>query len=325
MKSARQKSISLRKSRSFSKLKNESTRVSFDSPQSGSGSLEKSEGQPDSTPWTALPEHFHYEIQKKSCWGAPLRPSSFETCEQMHASVLDSIVEIHSHLQLKDHTLFLAAGLLDQYSKTQLLDYLEYQLFGLVALTIACKFEENASMTALLNQQVGRFGFSPPSLTSAEAAILGASDFSLLCTSPPQLLCLLLSTRPMGKLSSSAVLYLLYLSLYDWRIQRFSVLTLLTAALKVVARLLGEEDCLKLGVELETMGLKGSLGLGGGWGGEASESRMRGDNSVKTCECLLLQKVGGGTRRGCLAVRKKFTDARFSNAAGVIQKALKLV
>lgn len=62
--------------------------------------------------------------------------------QKMRAILIDWLVSVHLKLDLKNETLYLTVNLLDRYLATTWVSKSKLQLVGIVALLIACKYEE---------------------------------------------------------------------------------------------------------------------------------------------------------------------------------------
>lgn len=62
--------------------------------------------------------------------------------ERMRAILIDWLIEVHHKFELRDETLFLTVNLIDRFLEKQAVVRKKLQLVGLVAMLLACKYEE---------------------------------------------------------------------------------------------------------------------------------------------------------------------------------------
>ncbi|KAH7850956.1 hypothetical protein Vadar_005122 [Vaccinium darrowii] len=66
----------------------------------------------------------------------------FDINEKMRAILIDWLIEVHHKFDLRDETLFLTVNLIDRFLAQQTVVRKKLQLVGLVAMLLACKYEE---------------------------------------------------------------------------------------------------------------------------------------------------------------------------------------
>ncbi|THG09954.1 hypothetical protein TEA_009607 [Camellia sinensis var. sinensis] len=96
----------------------------------------------------ALVEYVHdvyaYYRKMESC--SDVSPSYMsqqpDINEKMRAILIDWLVEVHHKFELRDETLFLTVNITDQFLAQQGVARKKLQLVGLVAMLLACKYEE---------------------------------------------------------------------------------------------------------------------------------------------------------------------------------------
>lgn len=60
----------------------------------------------------------------------------------MRQILISWLIEVHLKFNLLPETLYIAVNLIDRYSEKQKVSRSHYQLLGITALLIACKYEE---------------------------------------------------------------------------------------------------------------------------------------------------------------------------------------
>ncbi|KAL3527286.1 hypothetical protein ACH5RR_011942 [Cinchona calisaya] len=66
----------------------------------------------------------------------------FDINEKMRAILMDWLIEVHYKFELREETLFLTVSLIDRFLEKQSVVRKKLQLVGLVAMLLACKYEE---------------------------------------------------------------------------------------------------------------------------------------------------------------------------------------
>ncbi|CAL0311425.1 unnamed protein product [Lupinus luteus] len=85
----------------------------------------------------------HYrKIEGTSCVSPNYMAEQFDINERMRAILIDWLIEVHDKFDLLHETLFLTVNLIDRFLEKQTVVRKKLQLVGLVALLLACKYEE---------------------------------------------------------------------------------------------------------------------------------------------------------------------------------------
>ncbi|KAJ8771081.1 hypothetical protein K2173_023406 [Erythroxylum novogranatense] len=85
----------------------------------------------------------HYRrIENFSCVPPTYMAQQFDINEKMRAILIDWLIEVHDKFDLMKETLFLTVNLIDRFLSQQAVVRKKVQLVGLVAMLLACKYEE---------------------------------------------------------------------------------------------------------------------------------------------------------------------------------------
>ncbi|KAE9612903.1 putative cyclin B3, G2/mitotic-specific [Lupinus albus] len=85
----------------------------------------------------------HYrKFEGASCVSPNYMAEQFDINEKMRAILIDWLIEVHDKFDLLHETLFLTVNLIDRFLEKQTVVRKKLQLVGLVALLLACKYEE---------------------------------------------------------------------------------------------------------------------------------------------------------------------------------------
>ncbi|XP_075483140.1 G2/mitotic-specific cyclin-2-like isoform X2 [Primulina tabacum] len=87
--------------------------------------------------------YVYYKKMESSCCVLPgYMTQQFDINEKMRSILVDWLIEVHHKFELRDETLFLTINLIDRFLEKQSVVRKKLQLVGLVALLLACKYEE---------------------------------------------------------------------------------------------------------------------------------------------------------------------------------------
>ncbi|XLR02420.1 hypothetical protein S83_068618 [Arachis hypogaea] len=87
--------------------------------------------------------HAHYrKFESLNCVSPDYMAQQFDINERMRAILVDWLIEVHDKFNLMQETLFLTINLIDRFLAKQTVIRKKLQLVGLVAMLLACKYEE---------------------------------------------------------------------------------------------------------------------------------------------------------------------------------------
>ncbi|KAL6551982.1 hypothetical protein OROGR_008136 [Orobanche gracilis] len=85
---------------------------------------------------------YYKKMESSGCVSPGYMAEQFDINERMRAILIDWIIEVHHKFELRDETLFLAVNLIDRFLAKHSVVRKKLQLVGLVAMLLACKYEE---------------------------------------------------------------------------------------------------------------------------------------------------------------------------------------
>ncbi|KAL6543448.1 G2/mitotic-specific cyclin-1 [Orobanche hederae] len=85
---------------------------------------------------------YYKKMETSGCVSPGYMAEQFDINERMRAILIDWIIEVHHKFELRDETLFLAVNLIDRFLAKHSVVRKKLQLVGLVAMLLACKYEE---------------------------------------------------------------------------------------------------------------------------------------------------------------------------------------
>ncbi|KAH9662427.1 Cyclin-B2-2 [Citrus sinensis] len=85
---------------------------------------------------------YYRKMESFSCVSPEYMMQQFDINEKMRAILIDWLIEVHDKFDLMSETLFLSINLIDRFLSQQQVVRKKLQLVGLVAMLLACKYEE---------------------------------------------------------------------------------------------------------------------------------------------------------------------------------------
>ncbi|KAL2522049.1 Cyclin-B2-4 [Forsythia ovata] len=85
---------------------------------------------------------YYKKMESCSCVSPGYMAQQFDINERMRAILIDWLIEVHHKFELREETLFLTVNLIDRFLAKQTVVRKKLQLVGLVAMLLACKYEE---------------------------------------------------------------------------------------------------------------------------------------------------------------------------------------
>ncbi|XP_031107809.1 G2/mitotic-specific cyclin-2-like [Ipomoea triloba] len=85
---------------------------------------------------------YYKKVEHCSCVSPDYMAQQFDINERMRAILIDWLIEVHHKFELREETLFLTVNLIDRFLEKQSVVRKKLQLVGLVAMLLACKYEE---------------------------------------------------------------------------------------------------------------------------------------------------------------------------------------
>ncbi|XP_045811280.1 G2/mitotic-specific cyclin-1-like [Trifolium pratense] len=85
---------------------------------------------------------FYRKVESTGCVSPNYMAQQFDINERMRAILIDWLIEVHDKFDLMHETLFLTVNLIDRFLEKHTVVRKKLQLVGLVAMLLACKYEE---------------------------------------------------------------------------------------------------------------------------------------------------------------------------------------
>jgi len=174
-----------------------------------------------------------------------MKESQYDINEKMRAILLDWLVEVHLKFKLQQETFFLTINLIDRYLERRTIQRTKLQLVGITAMFIACKYEE------IYAPEVKDFVFITDKAYTNEEVLLMESDIlssvSFNVTVPSSLRFIELYNFYIGfdETVFCFMLYLLDLSVVDYRMIKYKSSLIAASVVYVSMKLLHKENIVR--------------------------------------------------------------------------------
>jgi hypothetical protein len=142
--------------------------------------------------------------------------------EKMRAILIDWIVDVHFKFKLVPETLFLSINLIDRYLSLKVVKRDQLQLIGVVALLIACKYEEIFSPELRDFEYITNKAYKKEEMTRLELEILKLFSFDITFPSSLRFFEIIAATLKLNHQDLSLGRYLLEIFLLDYRCTKFT-------------------------------------------------------------------------------------------------------
>lgn len=215
--------------------------------------------------------------------------------EKCRKVMVDWLVGVHSHFQLKQQTLFLTINLFDRYCSIKQV-YLEgLQLLGITCLWTASKYEGDKTPSLSMLIQMCEM-YSKQQVLIIEADLLMCLDFNLHFPSPVDFLERFQEQPFHNDLRFTLSMYLLELSLTETRFYSFKPSCLASAAIFVSLKILNSFN---------------------GWNSQMVQDT--GNRTAELCECgryMVILLNYAHQKSHLETIFRKYSDPKFQNVAG---------
>jgi len=202
----------------------------------GEVSLEKEQGVAE-----YVPDIFNHLFTEEAAFMA--RPTYMESQvdinAKMRAILIDWLVEVHMKYKLRLETLFLTINLIDRYLMRMPVIRKRLQLVGVVAMFVACKFEEIEPPRIQDFVYITDNAYTKEDIVSMECTMLTTLSFKIVAPTPAHLLHRLLSANRCDDRHRQLVQYILELALLDLKMVRHTPSHLVASALLLSNELMG--------------------------------------------------------------------------------------
>ncbi|XP_054825160.1 G2/mitotic-specific cyclin-1-like [Prosopis cineraria] len=150
--------------------------------------------------------------------------------ERMRAVLIDWLIEVHDKFDLMQETLFLTINLIDRFLEKQNVMRKKLQLVGLVAMLLACKYEEVSVPVVGDLILISDKAYTRKEVLEMEKLILNTLQFNVSVSTPYVFMKRFLKAAEADKKLELAAFFLIELSLVEYEMLKFPPSLLAAAA-----------------------------------------------------------------------------------------------
>ncbi|KAJ4898886.1 Cyclin-B2-2 [Raphanus sativus] len=164
---------------------------------------------------------FYRKNERFSCVPQDYMGQQFDITDKMRAILIDWLIEVHDKFELMNETLYLTVNLIDRFLSKQAVVRKKLQLVGLVALLLACKYEEVSVPIVEDLVVISDKAYTRNDVLEMEKIMLNTLQFNMsLPTQYPFLKRFLKAAKSDKKLETLAS-FLIELALVDYEMLRY--------------------------------------------------------------------------------------------------------
>ncbi|XP_019177196.1 PREDICTED: G2/mitotic-specific cyclin-2-like [Ipomoea nil] len=127
---------------------------------------------------------YYRKVEKSSCVSPGYMDQQFDINERMRAVLIDWLIEVHHKFELREETLFLTVNLIDRFLEKQTVVRKKLQLVGMVAMLLACKYEETAVPVVSDFIYISDKAYTRKEVLDMESLMLKTLQFNLSVPTP---------------------------------------------------------------------------------------------------------------------------------------------
>ncbi|XP_010526843.1 PREDICTED: cyclin-B2-1-like isoform X2 [Tarenaya hassleriana] len=173
---------------------------------------------------------FYRKMESFSCAPADYITQQFDINEKMRAILIDWLIEVHDKFDLMNEMLFLTVNLIDRFLSKQAVARKKLQLVGLVAMLLACKYEEVSvpfiSDLVLISDKA----YTKKDILEMEKTMLNTLQFNVSFPTPYPFLARFLKAAQSDKKLEITASFLIELALVEYEMLQFPPSLLAAAA-----------------------------------------------------------------------------------------------
>jgi len=213
---------------------------------------------------------------------------------KMRAILVDWLVEVHMKYKLKTETLFLAVNLIDRFLERRKITRKKLQLVGVTGMLIAAKFEEIYPPEVRDFVYITDKAYAKEEILQMEVAMLTELEFTLCCPTVAHFFNRYQQLNQCSEAHRHLLQYVLELTLPEFKMIRYSPSTLAAAATLLSNKLTKHSPA---------------------WPPAMIRHTKHTETSVKSCAKEMCGLIEGAERNPLQAVRKKFSQPKYSAVA----------
>jgi len=218
---------------------------------------------------------------------------------KMRAILVDWLVEVHMKYRLKSETLFMAVNLIDRYLAMRQVPRKRLQLCGVTALLVASKFEEIYPPEVKDFVYITDNAYTKEDILKMEVSMLSALNFELCSPTPAHFLERFRRSSRCSEEHAHLMQYLAELSLLEAQMVQYTPSLVAAGAALLSNKLFRQQPA---------------------WPPCMAQVSKHSEAEVKACARDLCGVLESSERSSLQAIRKKFSQDKFSKIATIGRK-----
>ncbi|KAL8151823.1 hypothetical protein V2J09_021631 [Rumex salicifolius] len=164
---------------------------------------------------------YYTRMEAASCAPQDYMSQQCDINEKMRSILIDWLIEVHYKFDLRDETLFLTVNLIDRFLAKQSVVRKKLQLVGLVAMLLACKYEEVSVPVVDDLIFISDKAYSRKDLLDMEKMMLNTLQFNMSLPTPYVFLRRFLKAAESDKKLELLSFFIIELSLVEYEMLKF--------------------------------------------------------------------------------------------------------
>ncbi|GLT50826.1 hypothetical protein SLA2020_242860 [Shorea laevis] len=174
---------------------------------------------------------FYKKMESSSCVSPNYMVQQIDINEKMRAILIDWLIEVHYKFDLMSETLFLTVNIIDRFLSQQTVVRKKLQLVGLVAMLLACKYEEVSVPIVGDLILISDKAYNRKELLEMERLMLNTLQFNMSFPTPYVFMRRFLKAAQSNKKVELLSFFLIELALVEYEMLKFSPSLLAAAAI----------------------------------------------------------------------------------------------
>ncbi|PKI67335.1 hypothetical protein CRG98_012284 [Punica granatum] len=174
---------------------------------------------------------YYRKMENCSCVSPDYMSKQFDINEKMRAILIDWLIEVHDKFDLMQETLFLTVNIIDRFLARQTVVRKKLQLVGLVAMLLACKYEEVSVPMVGDLILISDKAYTRDDILEMESLVLNSLQFNMSLPTPYVFMQRFLKAAESDKKLDRLAYYLMELSLVEYEMLKFPPSLLAAAAI----------------------------------------------------------------------------------------------
>ncbi|KAH9710677.1 cyclin-B2-3 [Citrus sinensis] len=174
---------------------------------------------------------YYRKMESFSCVSPEYMTQQFDINEKMRAILIDWLIEVHDKFDLMSETLFLSINLIDRFLSQQQVVRKKLQLVGLVAMLLACKYEEVSVPVVGDLILISDKAYTRKEVLEMESLMLNTLQFNMSVPTPYVFIQRFLKAAQSDKELQLLSFFLIELSLVEYEMLKFTPSLLAAAAI----------------------------------------------------------------------------------------------